>query len=167
MLSEEPRFTGSDVLRNGRQLAAVARIMRMQPDVVLWRVVVAARSQRTEELTRAKSQTQADAIRQALIAGGLPENLVGAICAVSPNQVIAIAAVERGDLEEEFVCPAQLQAQPREPSDGAASSSAPVPAMVPAGKPAPMPVAAVAADSDSDGIPDTINQCSGQGRDRQ
>ncbi|MCP4445530.1 MAG: OmpA family protein [Myxococcales bacterium] len=113
ILQEPPRFTGEDVLRNGRRLRRVARIMNMSADVTLWRVVVAARPQRTDDLTRAKSQAQADAIRAALIRGKLPEARVQAVGAVSKSQVIAIAAVERGEIEEDFVCPDSMKNQER------------------------------------------------------
>jgi len=135
LLQTSPRFTGSDVLRNGRSLRAVARVMAMQADVTMWRVVVAARSQRTEDLTRAKSQAQADAIRQALITGGLSENRVEAVGAVSPNQVIAIAAVAREEVSEEFECPAAMKAVGR--TKPAAEAAAPEAAEAPTTTPAP------------------------------
>ncbi len=117
LLAEEPRFSSSNALRNRRTLAGVARVMRMQSDVLVWRVVVAARKEATDELTREKSQARADAIRTELIRGGLAENRVEAIGAVSSNAVIAIAAVERGDADQDFVCPESMRAKPRMPSE--------------------------------------------------
>jgi OOP family OmpA-OmpF porin len=138
LLAEEPRFTSSNTLRNRRTLAAVARIMRMQSDVRLWRIVVATRKQATDELTRAKSQAQADAIRMELIRGGLAEDRVEAVGAVSSNAVIAFAAVERGDADQEFICPESLQAKGRPKPETAELA----PAMAPTAAAAPVqPVA--------------------------
>lgn len=111
----EIRFNGSDQIRNQRDLAMIARVMRMQPDVVRWRIVAVARAQRTEELTRAKSQAQADAARAGLIAAGMNEDALEAIGAVSDTETLAFAALERReqDATEEFVCPAALQAVER------------------------------------------------------
>ncbi len=142
LLAEEPRFTSSNALRNRRTLAGVARVMRMQTDVLVWRVVVAARREATDDLTRAKSQARADAIRAELIRGGVAEDRVEAVGAVSSNAVIAIAAVERGDADEEFLCPESMKAKGRPQP---AASEAAAPAMAPtsttvAAEPAPAPV---------------------------
>jgi len=161
LLAEEPRFSSSNALRNRRTLAGVARVMRMQSDVLVWRVVVAARREATDDLTRAKSQARADAIRTELIRGGLAENRVEAIGAVSSNAVIAIAAVERGDADQDFICPESLRAKPRMPSEEV-TTTAPAVVSEPA---APVPAApvraepAVVADADGDGIPDASDQC--------
>lgn len=147
VLSEEPRFTSSNALRNRRMLAAVARIMRIQSDVVMWRVVVATRKQATDEETREKSQAQADAIRDELIKGGLASNRIEAVGAVSSNAVIAIAAVERGDGNQDFVCPESLEAKPRpEPEPDPAPAMAPTssPTSSPTNSPTSSPTSAAA-----------------------
>lgn len=140
-------FSGSNQVRNQRELALIARVMRMQPDVSRWRIVVAARAQRSEELTRAKSQAQADAVKAGLIAAGMSEDALEAIGAVSDSETLAFAVLERAEQDaDEFVCPAALQVKPRSrPAPAAAAQSKAAAASAPAAAaPVATPVAAAA-----------------------
>ncbi len=109
VLTKNPRFTRDNRIRNDEDMRAVSRIMHMQQDVRMWRVVVAAKRQGSDEESRAKSQAQANALREVLISGGLIPERVEAVGAVSENAVVAIAVVERGALDDTFVCPASME----------------------------------------------------------
>src|SRR5690606_1624580 len=76
-------FDRRDSVKSRGVLDQAAAVMRTQPDVVRWRVVVAARKQRSEELTRRKSQKQADAVRIHLASRGIDNDRIEAIGAVS------------------------------------------------------------------------------------
>jgi outer membrane protein OmpA-like peptidoglycan-associated protein len=129
-------------------------VMLATPTVTKWRVVVAAKRQSDDDKTRATSQAQADALREAMIAAGLPSDSVEAIGAVTDTPTVAIAVAERQENEDaEFVCPASLRVIGREPPAAGAA-----PAMV--SEPAPEPVVvAEPTDGDGDGIFDDVDKC--------
>jgi outer membrane protein OmpA-like peptidoglycan-associated protein len=120
--------------------------------VARWRVVVAAKKQRKEELTRRKSQKQADAIRIQLAARGIPNEAIEAIGAVSDKPTVAIAVLERIEVDPEedgglAMCPANLRAVERQP---------------PAGGVTAMPADKATTDRDGDGLLDAVDQCPDQ-----
>ncbi len=142
VLSKTPRFTRDNRVRNHEDMQTVSRIMHMQRDVRLWRVVVAAKQQGSDEESRAKSQAQADSLREILVSGGLSPERVEAVGAVSANPVVAIAAVERGELDDSFVCPASMEVMGRTRPDAEASTSKVAVPVVAAAVVAAPPVAA-------------------------
>ena len=128
-----------------------AAVMRMHPTVARWRVVVAAPKQRNEDLTRRKSQRQADAIRLQLVAKGIPNDAIEAIGAVSDRTTVAIAVVERIEVDPSedgglAMCPASMRAVERQPPAGGAT------AMTGGGEQA-------SGDRDGDGLMDGVDQC--------
>jgi outer membrane protein OmpA-like peptidoglycan-associated protein len=175
LINQEIRFNNrSNAIRNTRVVQQISRVMRMQKNVARWRIVVAARNQGNDEKTRAKSQIQADNLRAALVVdGGLADDSVEAIGAVSDKPIVAIAVLERRDPDEAFMCPASLQVQPRpepqtpEPAPvgtdaAAAPKAAPAPAAAtsaPAAAATTPAPAAPAADTDGDDVADSADKC--------
>jgi OmpA-OmpF porin, OOP family len=147
-LSAPVDFDKRDGLKSTATIDQVAAIMMMHPEVAKWRVVVAARKQKKEEATRIKSQRQADAIRIQLAAGGIENDRIEAMGAVSDNPTVAIAVLERAEATDGFnqaMCPANLRAREKNAPEGG------VTAMPAGGK-----------DRDSDGLQDAVDQCPDQ-----
>ncbi len=108
-LNIDVKFSSKDILRDKRPFASIAKIMASHPDVVKWRIVVAAGRN-----NRSKSQTQANALKAALVAGGLSADRIEAIGAPSTTKTVAIIALEReAYAPSSLVCPASIEVQAR------------------------------------------------------
>jgi outer membrane protein OmpA-like peptidoglycan-associated protein len=146
-LSAPVDFDKRDAVKSTGTVDQVAAIMLMHPEVVKWRVVVASKKQKTDEVTRQKSQKQADAIRIQLASRGISNERIEAVGAVSDNVTVAIAVLERAAAESDdggmAMCPENLRAHERGAPTG------PVAAMPDPG----------AGDKDGDGITDATDQC--------
>ncbi len=159
VLNTDVKFTNRNTVRNVRNVKSIARIMLTNPTVSKWRVVVAAKRKGDDATTRTTSQAQADALRDALISGGVSADAIEAIGAVADTPTVAIAVITRQEQDDiEFVCPASLYVEGRQPPEDNA------PAMpVTDSKPAPAPiVVAEPADRDNDGIVDADDKCPDQ-----
>lgn len=149
VLNVKLRFSSSNELR-GRGLkdaASVAAVMRQNSDVTKWRIVVAARTQANDDKTRAASQAQADALRNAIIAAGVSSDAIEALGAVSDKPIVAIAVVNRAAPEEQdFSCPADMIIKQREKPAAPATTA---PAVAPAEPSSNSPVPAAEPTSSS------------------
>jgi outer membrane protein OmpA-like peptidoglycan-associated protein len=161
VLNTEVKFTNRNTVRNVRNIESIAAVMRSTPTVTKWRVVVAAKKKGDDAATRAASQAQADALRDALVSGGMSADAIEAIGAVTDTPTVAIAVATRQEVEDiEFVCPASLLVTGRQPpSDNAPAM--PVTTSEPAPTPAPI-VVEEPADMDNDGIVDADDKCPDQ-----
>ncbi len=148
------KFRRGRLTSEGRAVVdQLALVMKMNPDVAAWRVVVAAPRQRNDEATRAESQARADAIKAQVVSRGVAADAIEAIGAVSDNATIVVIVRERRAQEtnedDEVVpmCPTGMEAYPRPqpatpaPAPTAELSSAPAPAPA-AAEPEPAPAAA-------------------------
>ncbi|HUS67643.1 MAG TPA: OmpA family protein [Kofleriaceae bacterium] len=147
-LSAPIDFDKRDAVKSTGTVDQIAAVMTMHPEVVKWRVVVAAKKQKTDEVTRQKSQKQADAIRIQLASRGISNDRIEAVGAVSDNPTIAIAVLERAATDGAddggmAMCPENLRAHER------GAPATPVAAMPAAGS----------GDKDGDGLTDATDQC--------
>lgn len=155
VLNTDVKFTNRNGLRNTRNANAIARVMTSKTLVTKWRVVVAAKRQKDDDKTRATSQAQADAFREALINAGVAADSIEAIGAVTDTPTVAIAVVERQEADDvEFVCPASLLVQERQRPETPVSA----PAIV-SEPTTPAVVVDDPVDTDNDGFTDDVDQC--------
>jgi OmpA-OmpF porin, OOP family len=81
--------------KNDGMLDQVAMVMRGQPQVTKWRIVVAAEKNKDESKQRATSQARADAIKAYLQTKGLRPEQIEAVGAVSDSPTVAIVGIEK------------------------------------------------------------------------
>jgi outer membrane protein OmpA-like peptidoglycan-associated protein len=78
-------------------LEQAALVMRGEPNVTKWRIVIAAEKQKTDEATRELSQKRADALVAFLVKEGVPAERLEAVGVVGDRPTTAIVALERTD----------------------------------------------------------------------
>jgi outer membrane protein OmpA-like peptidoglycan-associated protein len=94
----------------------IAAVMIGNPNVIEWRIVLAARRRGTDEETRGVSQAQADEVRDYLIARGVKAKLE-ALGAVDDDPALYVVARDRKPDDAPNVCPAGSLVKPRPEPD--------------------------------------------------